>query len=184
MNSADNSVRYLDKKLNGFEPQEEYEGGTSTSSCECQKISLQKMKGKCNLVNCSRITMSKPKVSIAAQDASILWEFRTTTSTKLYQLWGSALSLDHRSVQLQISNFSNDIFSVPMCVLKFSGDSTYEYMVVTNADGPCNEVALVVRNLDKFFDEKNNELVTFFKNKIATEEINDMDIVPFASDCS
>uniref|UniRef100_A0A0K0D2E7 Uncharacterized protein n=1 Tax=Angiostrongylus cantonensis TaxID=6313 RepID=A0A0K0D2E7_ANGCA len=185
--SADDNMRHLKGNVEEFESQEESE--EIASSCACQKISLQKMKGKWLMalaskpligkmevrlkqllkgvsnsqLSCSTLTMSTPKVSAVAQDAPISWEFRTATSPKLYQLSGSALSLDHRLVQLQISDLSNDILSIP---------------------SPCNEVALVVRNLDKFFDEKNNELVTFLRNKIATEEIDDMDIVPFANDCS
>ncbi|KAK5966834.1 hypothetical protein GCK32_010133 [Trichostrongylus colubriformis] len=160
-----------------------------TSSCQCERISLQKMKGKWSLalaskalieklgtklrkmlsnepkaqLSCSRMTMLTPKISDVAQDARVSWEFRTNGSRKLYRLTGSALSMDHRSVRLQLRDPSNEIFSVPMCVLKFSGDFEYEYMVVTNGNGPCREAALLVRNVDKFFDEDNPELVSFLK---------------------
>ncbi|KAK6057809.1 hypothetical protein COOONC_04629 [Cooperia oncophora] len=156
-------------------------------------------------LSCSRMTMLTPKISDVAQDARISWEFRTTGSRKLYrnqfifdkrlilyalrekfrfQLTGSALSMDHRSVRLQLRDLSNEIFSVPMCVLKYSGTFEYQYMVVANGNGPCREAALLVRNVDKFFDEDNPELVSFLKQKIANDEMDTMDIAPFASECS
>ncbi|KJH44495.1 hypothetical protein DICVIV_09477 [Dictyocaulus viviparus] len=206
-NSNSEDVRYSERRLAEYESEDRE---VMTSSCECQKISLLKMKGKWSIslasksliekmqskvkqilqnfsdneLSCSKLSMSTPKISLAAQDAPISWEFRTTASPKLHRLTGSALSLDHRSVQLQIKDFSNKIHSLPMCVLKYSGDSIYDYMVVANANGPCKEAVLFVRNPDEFFDENNNELVTFLKNKIADEEIDSMDIVPFANDCS
>uniref|UniRef100_A0A7I4YZ94 Uncharacterized protein n=1 Tax=Haemonchus contortus TaxID=6289 RepID=A0A7I4YZ94_HAECO len=181
-----------------------------TSSCQCEKISLQKMKGKWSMalaskalieklraklkkmlpkeprteLSCSRMTMLTPKISEVAQDARISWEFRTSGSRKLYRFIGSALSMDHRSVRLQLRDSSNEIFSVPMCVLKYSGLVEYDYMVVTNGNGPCREAALLVRNVDRFFDEDNSELVSFLKRKIANDEMDSMDIAPFANECS
>ncbi|KAK6033210.1 hypothetical protein OSTOST_00574 [Ostertagia ostertagi] len=190
--------------------QSEEDNDEFTSSCKCERISLQKMKGKWSMalaskalieklraklrkmlpkeanaqLSCSRMTMLTPKISDVAQDARISWEFRTTGSHKHYRLTGSALSMDHKSVRLQLRDPSNEIFSVPMCVLKYSGTFEYEYMVVTNGNGPCREAALVVRDVDKFFDEDNPELVSFLKRKIANDEMDTMDIAPFASECS
>ncbi|VDM57460.1 unnamed protein product [Angiostrongylus costaricensis] len=69
------------------------------SSCSCQKISLQKMKGKWLMALASKSLIGKMEVRLkhtltskfdeghlVAQDAPISWEFRTTTSPKLYQV--------------------------------------------------------------------------------------------------
>ncbi|KAL6723777.1 hypothetical protein Aduo_018747 [Ancylostoma duodenale] len=123
-------------------------------------------------------------MSVVAQDARVLWEFRTSGSPKLLRLSGSALSMDHRSVRIQLQDFSNHIFSIPMCVLKYSGDAEYEYMLVVNGNGPCTEAALLVRNPDVFFDEDNSDLISYLKERIASGEMESLDIVPFANDCS
>ncbi|EYC36190.1 hypothetical protein Y032_0925g3066 [Ancylostoma ceylanicum] len=191
-------------------PQESDDADEFTSSCECREISLQKMKGQWSMalaskslleklgrkvasllpnshnsqLSCSRVTMSTPKMSVVAQDARILWEFRTSGSPKLLRLSGSALSMDHKSVRIQMQDFSNHIFSIPMCVLKYSGDAEYEYMLAVNGNGPCTEAALLVRNPDVFFDEDNSELISYLKKRITNGEMESLDIVPFANDCS
>ncbi|CAJ0610008.1 unnamed protein product [Cylicocyclus nassatus] len=71
-----------------------------------------------------------------------------------------------------------------VCVLKHSGGVEYEYMLVTNGNGPCREAALLVRNPDVFFDKDNSDLINYLKDKISSDELETLDIVPFANDCS
>ncbi|WKY14284.1 hypothetical protein Q1695_000100 [Nippostrongylus brasiliensis] len=179
------------------------------SSCQCQTISLHKMRGRWSMalasktlidkvkgkvrkllpnepssqLVCGKMNVLTPKMSDVAQDARISLDFRTTGSKKLHRLTGSALSMDHKSIRLQLRDFTNGIFSVPMCVLHHGGTADYEYMVITNGNGPCREAALLVRNVDSFFDNENTDLVTYLKNKISKGDMDSMDIVPFSSEC-
>uniref|UniRef100_A0A1I7V3I8 FH2 domain-containing protein n=1 Tax=Caenorhabditis tropicalis TaxID=1561998 RepID=A0A1I7V3I8_9PELO len=177
------------------------------SKCNCEKISLDKMNGKwlmalaspnvvemvqgkakelldkTETLSCSRFDVNAGKQSVAAQDARLIWQFRTQGAPKLFRLRGSALTMDHESVRVQMTDFQGDNFSFPFCVLKSGGTSTsYEHLLVTNSQGDCKDVALLVRDPQEFFDNPNKQLQKYLKTKIAKKEMNTLDVVNFG-DC-
>ncbi|VDO44280.1 unnamed protein product [Haemonchus placei] len=103
-----------------------------TSSCQCERISLQKMKGKWSMALASKALIEKLRAKLKKM-----------------------LPKEPRT-ELSCSRMTS----------------------------PCREAALLVRNVDRFFDEDNSELVSFLKRKIANDEMDSMDIAPFANECS
>uniref|UniRef100_A0A8R1DV09 Uncharacterized protein n=2 Tax=Caenorhabditis japonica TaxID=281687 RepID=A0A8R1DV09_CAEJA len=185
----------------------EREDDEFVSKCNCEKISLDKMNGKWvmalaspNVVEavqskanelldqsepltCSRFDVSAGKQSVAAQDARLIWQFRAQGAPKLFRLRGSALTMDHESVRVQMADFQGDNFSFPFCVLKSGGTSSaYEHLLVTNSQGDCKDVALLVRDPQEFFDNPNKQLQKYLKLKITKKEMNSLNIVNFG-DC-
>lgn len=177
------------------------------SKCNCEKISLDKMSGKWMLalaspnvmemvqqkaeqlleksepLTCSRFDVSAGKQSVAAQDARLIWQFSTEGSKKLHRLRGSALTMDHESVRVQMADFQGDNFSFPFCVLKSGGsDSSYEHLLVTNSQGNCKDVALLVRQPQQFFNNPDKELRKYLKSKISKKEMNQLNLVTYG-DC-
>ncbi|KAF1749309.1 hypothetical protein GCK72_025776 [Caenorhabditis remanei] len=177
------------------------------SKCNCEKISLDKMDGKWLLalaspnvidtlqqktndlvgksepITCSRFDVSAGKQSVAAQDARLIWQFRTGTASKLNRLRGSALTMDHESVRVQMTDFHGDNFSFPFCVLRSGGNSTsYEHLLVTNSQGTCKDVALLIRHPQQFFDNPDKELRKYLKSKISKKEMNALNVITFG-DC-
>lgn len=177
------------------------------SKCNCEKISLDKMNGKwlmalaspnvvemvqqkanellekSETLSCSRFDVSAGRQSVAAQDARLIWQFRTQGAPKLFRLRGSALTMDHESVRVQMADFQGDNFSFPFCVLKSGGTSSaYEHLLVTNSQGNCKDVALLVRDPQEFFDNPNKKLQKYLKTKIAKKEMNSLNVVNFG-DC-
>ncbi|KIH69308.1 hypothetical protein ANCDUO_00352 [Ancylostoma duodenale] len=119
---------------------------------------------------CKEISLRKMKGqwSMALASKSLLEKLGRKVSSLLTNSYNSQLSCSR----------------VTMCVLKYSGDAEYEYMLVVNGNGPCTEAALLVRNPDVFFDEDNSDLISYLKERIASGEMESLDIVPFANDCS
>ncbi|PAV57678.1 hypothetical protein WR25_23304 [Diploscapter pachys] len=178
------------------------------SSCECEKISLDRMKGVWTMVlasaevvdalerrasvlvnsdqkinlNCSRFEVSSSKQSAAAQDARIVWEFRVDGSRKLNRFQGNALSMDHKTVRIQLKDNSGELNNIPVCTLKADGRRDYEYLVVTNGQGNCRDAALLVRDPEHFFDDPDTELENFLKNKMIAKELEPIDVISFADD--
>ncbi|UMM44141.1 hypothetical protein L5515_019366 [Caenorhabditis briggsae] len=177
------------------------------SKCNCEKISLDKMNGKwlmaiaspnvvemvqhkanelldkSETLSCSRFDVSAGKQSVAAQDARLIWQFRTQGAPKLFRLRGSALTMDHESVRVQMADFQGDNFSFPFCVLKSGGTSSaYEHLLVTNSQGNCKDVALLVRDPQEFFDNPNKQLQKYLKTRISKREMNSLNVVNFG-DC-
>ncbi|CAI2355795.1 unnamed protein product [Caenorhabditis sp. 36 PRJEB53466] len=177
------------------------------SKCNCEKISLDKMNGKWlmalaspNVVDmvqqkanelldksepltCSRFDVSAGKQSVAAQDARLIWQFRNQGAPKLFRLRGSALTMDHESVRVQMADFQGENFSFPFCVIRSGGESSvYEHMLVTNSQGDCKDVALLVRDPQEFFDNPDKQLQKYLKSRISKKEMNALNVVNFG-DC-
>lgn len=62
---------------------------------------------------CSRFDVKTGKQSVAAQDARLIWQFKTEGAPKLFRLRGSALTMDHESVRVQMTDFQGENFSFP-----------------------------------------------------------------------
>ncbi|CAB3401065.1 unnamed protein product [Caenorhabditis bovis] len=177
------------------------------SHCECEQVSLDKMNGKWlialaskNVVNimeehtanlvqkesasltCSRFDIVAGRKSVAAQDARLIWQFKTSTSEKIMRLRGNALTTDHVNTRVQMTDFDGENFSFPFCVLRSGGVRAYDYILVTNSKEDCKDVALLVRNPQEFFDNPDKKLQKYLKAKIAKKEMNPLDVVNFG-DC-
>ncbi|CAD6185470.1 unnamed protein product [Caenorhabditis auriculariae] len=177
------------------------------SGCNCEEISLEKMRGDWALalaspkvvealngkaselvgadssLTCSRFEVAGGKQSVAAQDARLQWQFKVKGSSKINQLRGNALTMDHKSVRVQMRDFDGENFSFPFCALRTDNGDKYEYMVLTNSKGDCKDIALLVRNPEEFFESENKSLAKFLKTKIAKKEINAPEVADFSNKC-
>ncbi|VDL70393.1 unnamed protein product [Nippostrongylus brasiliensis] len=184
------------------------------SSCQCQTISLHKMRGRWSMalasktlidkvkgkvrkllpnepssqLVCGKMNVLTPKMSDVAQDARISLDFRTTGSKKLHREKRAqpptVRTIATTKVALTIYVFMSNILAAVSCPV-FELDTRLPFLPHLSPQflGPCREAALLVRNVDSFFDNENADLVTYLKNKISKGDMDSMDIVPFSSEC-
>uniref|UniRef100_A0A914WCU9 Uncharacterized protein n=1 Tax=Plectus sambesii TaxID=2011161 RepID=A0A914WCU9_9BILA len=187
------------------------------SECECVPLDLEMMKGDWvqalgNTENVKQIykgalhmmhensadfkpTCARFKFESATpgrakgfQQAKLSWTFKTSDEGKPITLQGVVLSIEQRTLQLQLEGPNSYKFNLPVCAQKTgkSEDGTrYNYVVLAETIGKdkCRSAHVLVRNPAAFFHERNEELINFLKSRIEDENMKPVSVVPFGNNC-
>lgn len=133
-------------------------------------------------LSCSRFNVGQSRKTKNGGEARVAWEFEMNGDATVHRMTGTASARDRKTVNINLQKVDGERLDFPLCILK--ADPRYTYFVAVNPQGPCDQATLMVRDPDDFFNRENNDLVAYLKQKVASGELEKLEMLSFARDCS